>query len=279
MRRTCLTSCWAVPLFAIQILLTMACATSPTGRSQLLMNSERQMAEMGRTAFREMKARTPRSESAEQTAYLECVAKAITSVLTPEELGPVAVDRWEVELFDDSTANAVALPGGQIGVHTGLLDVAVTPSQLATVVGHEVGHVLARHGNERVSQSMLLRSGMTAAMILVGADTPEKEQLFGLLGVGMHYGVLMPFGRTQESEADEIGLLVMARAGFDPQESFALWKNMARAADRHSPPEFLSTHPSHSTRISQLQAAMPKALELREHALATRDRPNCRPAP
>lgn len=260
----------------ILLVIFLACATSPTGRTQLLINSEAQMAEMGRAAFSDMQSRTPRSVDTQETAYVRCVASAITAILSPQELRPIAVDRWEVELFEDPTANAFALPGGKIGVHTGLLDVAVTQGQLATVLGHEVSHVLARHGNERVSQSTLVQSGMVAAQILVGADTPEKQQLFGLLGLGMQYGVLMPFSRAQESEADEIGILLMARAGFDPRESVALWQNMDRASGGQSPPEFMSTHPSHSTRIGRLQAAMPVALRFYDQAVAAGRRPNCR---
>lgn len=258
------------------LVMSMAYVTSPTGRSQFLINSEVQMAEMGRAAFADMQAKTPRSVDTRQTAYVRCVAGAITSILTPQELRPIAVDRWEVELFEDPTANAFALPGGKMGVHTGLLDVAVTPAQLATVLGHEIGHVLARHGNERVSQSKIVQSGMIAAQILVGADTAEKQQLFGLLGLGVQYGVLMPFSRTQESEADEIGISLMARAGFDPRESVVLWQNMSRASGGQSPPEFMSTHPSHTTRISQLEAWMPRAILLYEQAAASGRRPNCR---
>jgi predicted Zn-dependent protease len=263
-------------LVVFLIMLATGCVTSPTGRSQFLMNSEVEMAQMGSAAFIDMQSKTPRSVNTEQTAYVRCVAGAITEILTPEELRPVAVDRWEVELFEDPTANAFALPGGKMGVHTGLLEVAVTPAQLSAVLGHEVGHVLARHGNERVSQSTIVQSGMAAAQIMVGADTLEKQQLFGALGLGMQYGLLMPFGRAQESEADEIGIALMARAGFDPRESVVLWQNMALASRGQSPPEFLSTHPSHATRISQLETAMPSARELYEQAVADGRRPNCR---
>ena len=261
---------------SLLLIVVVACATSPLGRTQFLVNSEAQMAEMGQAAFADMQAKTPRSVNTAQTAYVRCVADAITSILTPEELRPVAVTQWEVELFQDDSANAFALPGGKMGVHTGLLVVAVTPSQLATVLGHEVGHVLARHGNERVSHSTLAQTGMAAAQVLIGADTPEKQQLFGLLGVGMQYGVLMPFSRTQESEADKIGILLMARAGFDPRESVTLWQNMARASGGQSPPEFMSTHPSHMTRIAQLEAAMPEAQGLYQEATAAGRRPSCR---
>ena len=263
-------------LFVLVLVMATACATSPTGRSQLLMMSEAQMSEMGRAAFTDMQSQTPRSLNSRQTIYVRCVAKAIIEILAPPELRPIAVDLWEIELFADPTANAFALPGGKIGVHTGLLGVAVTPAQLATVLGHEVSHVLARHGNERVSQSTLAQSGMLFAQILIGADTPEKQELFGLLGLGMQYGVLMPFSRAQESEADEIGILLMARAGFDPRESVALWKNMARASGGRAPPEFMSTHPSHTTRIKRLEAAMPVALRFYEQAVAAGHRPVCK---
>ena len=252
------------------------CATSPTGRSQLIMMPEAEMAAMGQTAFAEMKGTNPISTNNAQTGYVRCVANAITAALTPDEVVGLAIAGWEVELFDDPSANAFALPGGKIGVHTGLLEVARTPDQLAAVLGHEVGHVLARHGNERVSQSTLAQSGMQMAQIMTGVDTPAKQQLYGLLGAGMQYGVLMPFGRTQESEADEIGLMLMARAGFDPREAVTLWQNMGAAAAGPAPPEILSTHPSHGTRITRLNEKMSDALPAYESARAAGRRPNCR---
>ena len=265
-----------IPIVGAAILfLALACATSPTGRNQLLLMSEAEMAEMGAAAFSDMQAQTPQSKSAADEGYVRCVARAITDVLTPAELRPVAVTSWEVELFEDPTANAFALPGGKIGVHTGLLQVARSQDQLATVLGHEVGHVLARHGNERVSQSSIVQQGLSAVQVMMGTDSAGKEQLLGALGIGAQYGVLMPFGRTQESEADEIGLKLMARAGFDPYQSVKLWKNMASASAGQSPPEFMSTHPSHDTRISHLESLIPTAVDLQKEALASGRRPNC----
>jgi predicted Zn-dependent protease len=118
---------------------------------------------------------------------------------------------------------------------------------------------------------------MTAGQVLLGADTEAKQQIFGALGLGLQYGILMPFDRAQESEADAIGLLLMARAGFDPHESLVLWQNMARAAQGQSPPEFMSTHPSHETRISRLSESMPGAVVLYDAATASGHRPACRP--
>lgn len=262
-------------LAVVLLLFPLACATSPTGRTQILIQPEPEMARMGIAAFDQMKAEKPVVTGTGDAAFVDCVADAIVAVLTPEDTASIYVERWEVELFQDPSANAFALPGGKMGVNTGMLGVARGASQLAAVMGHEVGHVLARHSNERVSQSTLAQVGMNSAATLLGTDTPAKQQLMGLLGVGMQYGVLMPYGRTQESEADSIGLELMARAGFDPREAVGLWQNMARAGGGQAPPEFMSTHPSHQTRIDQLQQAMPDALQVYERARANGRRPTC----
>lgn len=257
------------------VLFVLGCATSPTGRNQLLFQSEPEMAVMGVAAFEEMKTQLPRSTNTAQRRLVQCVADSITSVLTAEDLGEVVVDRWEVELFDDPSANAFALPGGKMGVHTGLLDVAKNPSQLAAVMGHEVGHVLARHGNERVSGQTVAQVGMTAATILAGEESEEKGMLMAALGLGTQMG-LMKFSRTHESEADLIGLRLMARAGFDPSESVTLWQNMGAAAGGQSPPEFMSTHPSHTTRISDLKSNMAEAQAIYQQRVAAGRRAQCR---
>ena len=242
----------------------------------MMFNSPVEMEQMGIAAFTEMQNSMPKSSNASQTALVRCVANSITGVLTSEDMGVVVVQRWEVELFEDASANAFALPGGKMGVHTGLLTVAQSPSQLAAVMGHEIGHVLAQNGNERISQTTLAQTGMSMATAILGGDTPAKQQLMGALGLGMQYGVLMPFGRTQESEADLIGLKLMARGGFDPKESVWLWENMGRAAGTAAPPEFMSTHPSHTTRIANLRAAMSEATALYEQAVASGRRATCR---
>lgn len=265
-----------VPLF-VAFAVALGCATSLTGQRQLLLFPESQMASMGATAFTDMRSKTPRSANTTQVTYVRCVANAITQVVPPEQMRAVAVSSWEVEVFEDKTANAFALPGGKIGVHTGLLQVATTPGQLAAVLGHEVGHVLDRHSNARISQSTLAETGMQLGAILVGATTPAKQQLMGLLGLGVQYGVLMPYGRGQESAADVIGLELMARAGFDPHESVRLWENMARAGGP-APPEFMSTHPSSATRIAQLQNKIPEVMPLYQQAQSAGRRPTCKPA-
>jgi predicted Zn-dependent protease len=254
-------------LAVFTVVVVTSCASSPTGRPQLQLFPEDQMAEMGVAAYQEIKQKTPSSQDRSVNQYVRCVADAITHVVAPET-------NWEVTVFEDKSANAFALPGGKIGVNTGLLDVAVNQDQLATVIGHEVAHVEAHHGNARMSAAQVSQTGLALAQVLAGAASPGQAQLMGLLGLGVQYGVLMPYGRSQESEADILGLNYMARAGFDPRESVKLWQNMAEQSSQQ-PPEFLSTHPSHGTRIEELEAKLPEAEELYQQAKSQGTRPDC----
>jgi len=228
------------------------------------------MASMGVAAYDKMKTEMPQSSDTRENRYVRCVADAVTAALE----GPHAQTRWEVTVFAEASANAFALPGGKIGVNTGLLGVARNQDQLATVLGHEVAHVLANHSNERVSTTFVTQTGLDLVQSLSGAASPTQQQLLGLLGVGAQVGVLLPFSRTQEREADLLGLDLMGRAGFDPRQSVELWQNMARAS-QGQPPEFLSTHPSHDTRIRDLEARIPSAMGLRDAARAQGRRPSC----
>lgn len=244
----------------------VACATSPTGRKTLKLFPEAQLTQMGAAAYQETKKQTPVSSNARERAYVACVAGAVTSLVGGD---------WEVTLFEDEAANAFALPGGKIGVYSGLLKVAENAPQLAAVIGHEIAHVQAEHANERVSTNYVAQAGMALAEAVTGAyGAAKQQQLMGLLGLGAQYGVLLPFSRAQESEADVLGLDLMARAGFDPRASVALWQNMAKQAGGQ-PLEFMSTHPSHSTRIDDLQAGMPQAMRLYEAARQGGRAPNC----
>jgi predicted Zn-dependent protease len=253
--------------FLVAVALLAACATSPTGRSQLILMPESQMTQMGLQAFENIKKQTPVEASATTSRYVNCVAQAIT-----REVG----GRWEVVVFKDDSANAFALPGGKIGVNSGLLKVAKNQDQLATVIGHEVAHVLSHHSNERVSQQFAVEQGLGLINALSNPQTGTGRTLMGLLGVGAQYGILMPYSRVQESEADRLGLDLMARAGFNPAESITLWRNMG-AAGGAQPPEFLSTHPSHATRISDLNARLPHAQQLQRTAQQQGKRPACSP--
>lgn len=255
------------------VLLATACAVSPTGRKQLMLVPEGQMAQMGAQAFQEIQRETPRMQDPAVNAYVQCVADALTALPEVRDEHP----DWEVEVFDEDTVNAFALPGGKIGVYRGLLTVAETPGQLAAVMGHEVAHVLARHGNERVSQQFAI--GETLGLIdawMASGNASNRNAAMALLGLGAQVGILLPFSRSHESEADAMGKELMARAGFDPRESVTLWENMSQAGGGGTP-EFLSTHPSHGTRIRDLQRGMDRAFELYLEAQAAGRAPGCTP--
>ncbi len=250
-------------------LFTASCATSPTGQRQLSLVPDSQIESMGVSAYSEMKAKIPISRNAKQTAYVRCIADAITDELDGST-------SWEVTLFDDDQVNAFALPGGKIGVYTGLLKVAETPDQLAAVMGHEVAHVLANHGKARLSANMAGQAGLLVGQILIGSSGSKRSHAaMAALGIGLQVGVLMPYGRSHETEADVLGLDLLAKAGFDPRASTQLWRNMA-AANPSAPPELLSTHPAPTTRISNLQRRMPKALGIYQQARNSGRVPACR---
>ncbi len=262
--------------FIVLIVLAVAlgaCATSPTGRTQFHAFPSEQMDSMGVQAYQQMQEETPTTEDPETAAYVECVTDALIAEV-PDEY---ADEEWEVTVFRSDDVNAFALPGGKVGVYAGLLDVAETPAQLAAVVGHEIGHVMAEHGNERMSAQLAATAGLTAAAVLAGSDGGDRQTALGLLGLGAQGGIILPFSRIHESEADRIGLDLIAAAGFDPREAVTLWQNMAEASGGGGPPEFLSTHPSEDTRIRGLEAQMPEAMERYERARAAGNRPDCQP--
>jgi predicted Zn-dependent protease len=258
-------------LLALLALLALAdCATSPLGRRQLKLVSDQQMAQMGAQAFAQLSAQTPKSRNPTTNQYVRCVANAVTGALD----GPWADTPWEVVVFEDDTPNAFALPGGKIGVHTGILEVAQNQDQLATVIAHEVAHVIAGHSNERMSTEMATSAALTAASVAINTGDPVQRQGLALLGLGAQVGVILPYSRTHETEADLYGLDLMAKAGFDPRQSVPLWQNM-RAAGGQKPPEFLSTHPADTTRIQNLQARVAQDLPLMEAAHAAGRNPHC----
>lgn len=249
----------------VAILAFAACATSPTGRSQVMIFPEDQMDAMGAQAFTQLKTQEPLERDQSTNAYVKCIATAITNAMDQQQ-------NWEVAVFKSDQVNAFALPGGRIGVYAGMLKVAQTPSQLAAVMGHEVAHVIAQHGRERASRTLLTQGGLAALTGIMAERGPRYQLLMGAIGLGTQFGVTLPHGRAQETESDIMGLELMAKAGFDPQEAVQLWRNMA-ASGGGSPPEFMSTHPSNETRIENLQSRMPAALAIYQQ---NRNRPNCR---
>ena len=261
-------------LVTILVFMLMACATSPTGRKQFILIGDNQMNQMGITTFQQMKTSQKISSSRKKRDYVECVSFAIINAL-PEAWRQ---NQWEVVVFEDDSANAFALPGGKIGVHTGLLNVAETPSQLATVLGHEVAHVLSRHGAERVSIQLAAQAGLQVADVMSRQKikgSRERQMLMAGLGLGAQVGVMLPFSRDHEKEADRFGLNLMAAAGFDPTHSIRLWQNMDKASQGKRPPEFLSTHPEPKKRIAKLTKFMGKALEYEKQAKAQGLNPQC----
>ncbi|WP_372761621.1 M48 family metallopeptidase [Pseudoalteromonas sp.] len=247
------------------------CKTSPTGRTQIALYSDQQMSAMGTASFAEMKKKQPINTNPQTNAYVNCIAEQVIAVLPAQYAG----QQWEVVVFEDDSANAFALPGGYIGVHTGLLKVATNQHQVASVIGHEVGHVIAEHSNERVSQSSLLQTGLQlGGAALEMGNVQYRNEIMQGLGLGAQFGVVLPFSRSHESEADEIGLDLMAQAGFNPKESVTLWQNMSKAGGG-APPEFLSTHPAPASRIKDLQAQMSQALSAQKAAKARGKNPQC----
>ncbi|MGP8290314.1 M48 family metallopeptidase [Vreelandella zhanjiangensis] len=263
---------WLRPLAVTALCASLAaCSTSPTGRSQLLLLSDDQLNEMGQQAFAQYQKDIPTADQA-SLRYVQCITDAIVDVLPGDQR---SLD-WQVRVFKAEQPNAFALPGGYMGVNTGMLNVATTQDQLAAVVGHEIGHVLARHANERASTQSATSMGLSVISSASGMQSPGGQQLMGVLGMGAQYGIALPFSRRHESEADVIGLDLMAQAGFDPRQSVTLWENMQAASGGGAPPAWMSTHPSQGQRIEGLQANMDRALATYEQARSSGHTPNCK---
>lgn len=228
-----------------------------TGRVSHVALSSEQEAALGLQSYQEVLAQAQTVDSGPELQIVKRVASRLATAT-----GNAGADfQWQVALIQNSQVNAFCLPGGKIVVYTGILPVAASEAALATVLGHEMAHATSRHGSQRIFEQNLAQTAMTGVAIsLSDMDYDKQRTIMGALGAGAQYGVLMPFSRKHESEADQIGLIYMARAGYDPRESIQFWERMEQAGSVQ-PPEFLSTHPSHGTRIQQLEAEMPKALE------------------
>lgn len=254
--------------------LLAACATTPEGRSQVLLVSDSQMNQMGLAAFQQMKANDKVSVVPAKSAYAQCVVDAMVRELPPEWQNL----SWEAQAFAIKEPNAFALPGGKVGLNTGLLRVATDQDQLAAVLGHEIGHVMYRHAGERVSQQQLAQAGVALAGAYAGrhASGDNVNTLMAALGAGVQVGVLLPFSRRHESEADRAGQRLMAQAGFDPRAAVTLWQNMQRASGSEGrPPQVLSTHPDPAGRIVALEQRVAELMPVFEAARAAGKRPRC----
>jgi predicted Zn-dependent protease len=257
-----------IRLFSIlAVLAILALSWSPTAHSI----SDSELAAQAAKQFAEMKASMPLTTDRETIDYITCVANAVVSQLEP----PYSDYAWEMAIFDNEAVNAFAMPGGKIGVMVGILKAAQDPDQLAAVIGHEIAHVTADHSKERASRSTLSNVGIqVAAVLLGGGHRGATYTAYEALNQGAAFGIMLPFSRKQESEADVIGLRYMAKAGFDPRASVPLWQNMNSIAGEE-PAEFISTHPSSEKRIDALVSQWIDALPLYNVAMQEGRHPNC----
>jgi metalloendopeptidase OMA1, mitochondrial len=258
-----------VIVVGIGMMVVSGCETNPyTGRSQLLMTSVSEEMQLGAQAYSQVK-NDPKLRQSQDPREIEPVKRIAARIIEAAKRSKYAEMaqqfQWEVTVIkDDKTANAFALPGGKMAVYTGIFPMAKTEAGLAAVMGHEVVHALARHGAERMSQGQLTNVGLQvvgAAAGATGGGGTLGQAAMAALGVGAQVGVLLPFSRKHESEADYVGILLAADAGYDPREAVALWERMGQMSGG-APSEFLSTHPSHETRITQLKRWMPEAMAI-----------------
>lgn len=233
-------------LAVLGVLAVGACAYNETlGRNQLLFVSQDQMAQLASSAWTDLKKQ---EQTTSDPKYLNRVNRVAPKVIRAAGENPA---EWEVEVFKSDQINAFALPGGKIGIYTGILDLMENDSQIAAVLGHEVAHVKFNHSGERYSQTAAAQTALSAGGAIVG-DSQVGTTALQALGLGAQYGVLLPFSRKHELEADKFGLRYMARAGYDMDEAVRFWQKMS-AQKNGAPPEFMSTHPSDATRIAQLK--------------------------
>jgi len=244
-----------------------SCSTVPiTGRQQLNLLPESQLIQMSMTNYDQFLGEHKLSDDRRKTDMVkrvgENISKAVIEYMQKNGMGN-RIDnfKWEFNLIEEDVPNAWCMPGGKVVVYTGILPYAKTEGGLAVIMGHEVAHAVARHGNERMSQAMLIETGGLALAAAIDEKPEETKQLFMMAyGVGTAVGVSLPYSRSHETEADKLGLIFMAMAGYNPNEAVDFWQRMSEAGGQ-KPPEFLSTHPSDQTRIEDLKAYMPEAMK------------------
>lgn len=253
--------------------LLAGCATtttSPTGRSQMVGGvSQQQLDQMGAQEFAKLKAQKPLTQNPRERAYVNCVVDDLVQQLPPQWQRY----NWETAVFVDSEPNAFALPGAKVGVNTGIFKVARDQDELATVIAHEIGHVISNHHNERITQAQTAQGGLVVAQVLAAMAGINPDAV-GQLGGTAAQLVLLRFSRQQESEADVVGQQLMARAGFDPRKAVNLWQNMI-AAGGARPPQWLSTHPDPQARLGELGRRAGGLMPVYEQARAAGRKPKC----
>jgi len=253
-------------------LIVYACTpVAVTGRKQLNLVSNSEIIPMAITQYREVIAKGPLSTNHEQTEMVKKVGmkieKAVEEYMASKGLSSeLAGFEWEFNLIDDpETVNAWCMPGGKVAFYTAIMPICKDETGVAVVMGHEVAHAIANHGRERMSQQMLAQYGMGTLGALMGENPTAGQDLFmQAVGAGTNIGMLK-FSRSHESEADHIGLIFMTMAGYDPNQAPIFWERMTELAGGQQPPEFLSTHPSHATRITDLKGWIPEAMSYRKN--------------
>ncbi len=257
--------------FVVMSMLVLACTKVPiTGRKQVTgIIGSQQVIQMSADAYKQVLDSVPLSQDQEQVARIKRVGNKIK--LAVEKYmndngyaNQLEGFNWEFNLIDNDTlVNAWAMPGGKVAFYTGILPICKDDLGVAVVMGHEVAHAIAKHGQERINQTYAKQIGLSIGAVALGQDpTVSQRLIFQAIGIGSDLA-LLKYSRTHESEADELGLTFMALAGYDPREAPKFWERMS-AGSGGGPPEFLSTHPSHETRIRRLNEALPKALEYYE---------------
>lgn len=248
--------------------LLAACESAPvTGRSQMMMYSETEERQIGLQAYQQVLSKEALSHDAQTIALVDKVGRRIAAAAErpPGELWRAPRFRWEFKTVDNNEPNAFCLPGGKVVVYAGILPITRTEAGLAVVIGHEVAHALARHGVERMSGQMATQVVATAAAVAMAATIGGNNRTYtpmmmAALGAGATVGVLLPMSRTQESEADRIGLVLMALAGYDPREALGVWERMRAASTGKHSAEWLSTHPADTTRLADIRRWLPEAM-------------------
>jgi predicted Zn-dependent protease len=255
-------------LLLVLLLFLSACSTVPiTGRSQLNLIPGPSMLSMSLQQYDQFLKEHKVSTNREQTATVKRVGAnvqhAVERYFAASGLSQHLSDyKWEFNLVEDPQVNAWCMPGGKVVVYTGILPVTASDAGLAVVMGHEIAHAIAEHGNERMSQGLLAQMGGVALSTALSTRSAETQQLWmSVYGVGAQYGAILPYGRMQESEADHLGLIFMAMAGYDPNEAVTFWERMSAQKGGQAPPEFLSTHPSDTTRIENIRRLIPEAMQ------------------
>lgn len=268
----------AVGLACALLLTACATTTSSTGRKQYVgAVSQDQLNALGTQAFDQMKGQKPQTQDGKQSAYVRCVVDAIVRELPPQW----RQGGWQEAVFVDKNPNAFALPGGKVGVYTGIFDVARNQDQLAAVVGHEIGHVIDRHHDERVTRQLGAAGAVQLFAVLAGAKYGDSGSQLATQGGSLlaQGGFLLPGTREQETEADIVGQRLMAQAGFDPRQAVDLWQNMLGASvlgtSGSRPPEWLSTHPDSRSRIGELRKRAETLMPTYGQARAAGRKPTC----